>query len=160
MYSYHKRKSLIHYSTHLPPWKIWGWEMENMKLNEPGRQKLGRYRSHVSRHSIQSYILTYYRLRKRKHLTDWAPTRRGRGGAAWALISASAVPRRGVGPGLHTFVWRSWSQTTVSPLTARAVSRRANYNPIPAGERCALREIVMVMMIMMMMMMMMLMMII
>ena len=39
-----------------------------MKLNEPGRQKLGRYGSPVCRHSIQSYTLTYYRLRKREPL--------------------------------------------------------------------------------------------
>ena len=30
---------------------------DKIMLNEPGRQKLGRYRSPVSRHSIQSYIL-------------------------------------------------------------------------------------------------------
>ena len=39
-----------------------------MKLNEPGTQKLGRYGSPVSRYSIRSYILTYYRLRKRELL--------------------------------------------------------------------------------------------
>ena len=43
-------------------------DLEKMKLNEPERQTLSRYRSHVSRHSIQSHILTYYRLRKREPL--------------------------------------------------------------------------------------------
>ena len=39
--------------------------MGEMKLNEPERQKLGRYtRSPVSRHSMQSHIRTYYWLRK------------------------------------------------------------------------------------------------
>ena len=35
-------------------------------MNEPGRPKLGRYRSHASRHSTQSYILTKHRLGKRE----------------------------------------------------------------------------------------------
>ena len=53
--------------------KIWTRTdiLEKMKLNEPGRQKLGRYIlyiSPVSRHSIQSYILTYYMLGKREPL--------------------------------------------------------------------------------------------
>ena len=56
-------KILIHYLKHIPLLKIWR-NLENMKLNELGRQKLGRYRSPVSIHDIQSYILTYYRLRK------------------------------------------------------------------------------------------------
>ena len=43
-------------------------DLEKLKLNEPGRQKLGRHSSPVSRHSIQSYMLTYYRLRKREPL--------------------------------------------------------------------------------------------
>ena len=46
-------------------------DFENLltvKLNESGRQKLGRYRSPVSRHSIKSYILAYYRFRKRRPL--------------------------------------------------------------------------------------------
>ena len=47
--------------------KIWR-SLEEMKFAEPGRPKLGRHRSPVSRHSIQSYILTYYRLRKRERL--------------------------------------------------------------------------------------------
>ena len=42
--------------------------LEKMKLNEPGRQKLDRYRSSVSRHSIHSYILTQYRIRTRNTL--------------------------------------------------------------------------------------------
>ena len=50
---------------HILQLKIWR-NLEKMKLNEPGRQKLGRYRRLVSRHSIPSYILTYYRLRKRE----------------------------------------------------------------------------------------------
>ena len=44
-------------------------DLEKMKLNETGRQKFGRYISPVSRRSIQSYILTDYKLRKRKPLT-------------------------------------------------------------------------------------------
>ena len=36
--------------------------VEKMKVNEPGRQKLGIGRSPVSRQSMQSYILTYCRL--------------------------------------------------------------------------------------------------
>ena len=39
-----------------------------MRLNELGKQKLGRYRNPKSRHSMQSYILTYYRLRMREPL--------------------------------------------------------------------------------------------
>ena len=49
MYSYHNINSdelLIH----IPPLKIWK-NLGKMKLNELGRQKLGRYRNHVSRHS-------------------------------------------------------------------------------------------------------------
>ena len=34
-----------------------------MTMNESGREKRGRYRSHVSRRSMQSYISTYSRLR-------------------------------------------------------------------------------------------------
>ena len=49
----------------------WGPEkFREMKLNESGRQKVG---SPVSRHSMQSYILTYCRLRKKESLI-WAPT--------------------------------------------------------------------------------------
>ena len=48
---------LIHYFIHIPPLKILR-NLEKMKLNEPGRQKLRRYRSPVSRHRIRSYILT------------------------------------------------------------------------------------------------------
>ena len=57
--AYHKQNSdsLLKLKTHSTI-----EDLENMKLNEPGRQKLGRYGSPVSRHSIQSYILTYYRL--------------------------------------------------------------------------------------------------
>ena len=54
---------------HMLPLKILR-NLEKMKLNEPGRQNLGtcRYGIPVVRHSIQSYILTYYRLRKREPL--------------------------------------------------------------------------------------------
>ena len=45
-------------------------DVDKLKLNEPGRQKLGRHSSPVCRHSIQSYILTYYRLRKREPFID------------------------------------------------------------------------------------------
>ena len=73
-----------------------------MKWNEPGRQTCGRYTTPVSRHSMQSYSLTYYRLRKRE---PWG-----------ALNSASAVPHLGGGGGggadLTTLALRSW------PLTA------------------------------------------
>ena len=44
------------------------------------------YRSSVSRHSIQSYILTYHRLRKREPLIALG---------SHHLISASAVTHRG-----------------------------------------------------------------
>ena len=60
-------KILIHDLKHIPPLKTWR-NLEKMNLTEPGRQKLGRYRSPVSRHSIQSYILTCYRFRKREPL--------------------------------------------------------------------------------------------
>ena len=50
--------------THIPPLRIWR-HFEKTKLNEPGMQKQGRHRSPVSRQSIQSYILTHYRLQKR-----------------------------------------------------------------------------------------------
>ena len=33
----------IHNLKHIPPLKIWG-SLQKMKLNEPGRQKLGRYK--------------------------------------------------------------------------------------------------------------------
>ena len=59
-----------------------------MKLNEPGRQELSRYRSPVRKHSIQSYILTYYKLRKREPLV--APGSH----QEEPLLSASAVPHR------------------------------------------------------------------
>ena len=39
----------------ISPLKIWK-HLDKIKLNEPGRQKLGRYRSSVSRHSTQSCI--------------------------------------------------------------------------------------------------------
>ena len=51
----------------------------NLLYIEPGRQKLGRYRSPVSRHSIQSYILTYYRLRKREPLIALGSHQEGNG---------------------------------------------------------------------------------
>ena len=49
-------------------------------MNEPGRQKLSRNRSPVSRHSMQSYILTDYRLRKRDPLIVLDSCREGEGG--------------------------------------------------------------------------------
>ena len=73
-----------------------------MKLNEPGGQKLGRYRSPVSRHSIQRYILIYYRLRKREPLIALSSHQRRGGGGGGALISASAVPHRRVRTDLNT----------------------------------------------------------
>ena len=75
-----------------------------MKLfNEPGKQKLGRYESPVSRHSSQSYILTYHRLIKREHLIS-LDSHQGWGWGRWggALISASAVPHHGVLLGSRT----------------------------------------------------------
>ena len=88
-------KILYHYLKHIPLSKIWR-NFEKIKLNEPGRQKQGRYktrtsRSLVSRHSIQSYILTYYRLRQRESL-KFDSTGLPPGGL---LISASMVPYRG-----------------------------------------------------------------
>ena len=59
MYSYHKYKFWFTNLIHIPPLKIWR-NLEKMKLNEPGRQKLGRHRSSESNHhSSQRYILTY-----------------------------------------------------------------------------------------------------
>ena len=52
MYSYHKYNYDSGLKTH-PTVE----DLEKMKLNETGRQKLGRYRCAVSRHSIQSYVL-------------------------------------------------------------------------------------------------------
>ena len=60
--------------------------MEKMKLNEPGRQKLGRLRGHVSRHNTKSYILTYYGFKKRELLIALCSHQGG------PLIYASAVP--------------------------------------------------------------------
>ena len=54
-----------------------------MKLNEPGRQELGRYRSPVSRHSMQSYTLTYQRLRQREPLIALGSHQVGGGGASF-----------------------------------------------------------------------------
>ena len=65
--------------------------LRKMKLNEPARQKLDRYRNPVSRHSMKSYILTYFRLRKREALIALSSHQRMEGG----LISASAVPKAG-----------------------------------------------------------------
>ena len=62
-------KILIHYSFTHSTIKDWR-NFEKMKLNELGRQSSRLYtgRSPVSRHSMQSYILTNYRLRKREPL--------------------------------------------------------------------------------------------
>ena len=62
-------KTVIHNLIHNPPLRIWR-KFGNLKkkFNEPGRQKVGRCRSPVRRHSMQSYIRTYYRLRKREPL--------------------------------------------------------------------------------------------
>ena len=54
-------------------------DLEKMKLDEPGMQKLGRHSSPVSRHSIQSYILTYGRLRKREPLIALGSHQKGGG---------------------------------------------------------------------------------
>ena len=71
---------MIHYSLLKTYSTVEDFDLKKKKLNEPGSQELGRYRSPVSRHSIQSYIPTYYRgLELREP-----------GGP---LISASAVPR-------------------------------------------------------------------
>ena len=64
-----------------------------MKLNELGRKKLGRHRSPVSRHSMLSYILTYYRPRKREALIALVWHQGG------PLISATAVDHCGGGNG-------------------------------------------------------------
>ena len=59
----------IHYLKHIPPLKIWR-NLQNTKLNEPGRPKLGIgiEALYVSRHSNKSYILTCFRFRKREPL--------------------------------------------------------------------------------------------
>ena len=62
--------------------KIWR-NLEKTKLNESGRQKLGRCRRHASRHSIQSYIVTYYMYMYREPLIALGFHQGG------ALISAS-----------------------------------------------------------------------
>ena len=96
MYSYkYISDSLLKSITHIPLLKIWR-NLEKIKLNEPGRQKLGRHRSPVSRHGIHSYIMTYYRLRTRELLIALGSHQRG------PLISASAVPHHGVGTVLNT----------------------------------------------------------
>ena len=67
---------LIHYLIHIP------------------QLKLGRHTILVSKHSTKSYILTYYRLRKREPLIALGLPPGGEGGGG-GLLSASAVPNRG-----------------------------------------------------------------
>ena len=81
-------KILIHYLKHSPLLKTWMKFGGKMKLHELGRQKLGKYGSPVSRHSIQSYSLTYFRLRKREPLIALDCHQGG-------PFSASAVPHCG-----------------------------------------------------------------
>ena len=62
-------KFLIQHLGHIPPVLRIGEVWEKIKLKESGRQRLGTCRlvnSPVSRRSMQSYILTYYRLRNQK----------------------------------------------------------------------------------------------
>ena len=67
---------MIHWHTHST-----ADDLEKMKLNASGRQKLGRYRSPESRHSIPNYSLTYWMLRKREpFITLGSFTERGGGG--------------------------------------------------------------------------------
>ena len=70
-------------------------DLEEMKWNEPGRQKLGRHRSPVRRHNFQSSILTCYMLRKREPLIAL-------GSHQGSLISASTVPYAGAWQVLDT----------------------------------------------------------
>ena len=75
-----------------------------MKLNEPERQKLDTYRS---RHSMQSYILTCYRLRKREPSIALSSHHQGEGGGLNLCIRGTPPPRaRGDE--------RRWSQTAYS----------------------------------------------
>ena len=53
--------------------RIWG----KMKLNELGCQKLCRQKKRVSRHSMLTYILTGYRIRKREPLIALGSHQRG-----------------------------------------------------------------------------------
>ena len=77
---------------------------------------------------MQICILTYYRLRKREPLIALG-SHQGEGG----LLSASAVPPRRTD--LNTVALRRWSETTWSPFTTRAVSRRTySTTPYPQGE--------------------------
>ena len=106
-----------------------------VKLNQPGRQKLGRYRSPVSRHSMQSYILTYCRLSRTSEPLIALGSHQG-GSGEGPLISASAVPivgGWGWGADLNTLALRRWYQTVV--FTTRAVSRQAYFpsTPYPQG---------------------------
>ena len=82
---------LIDHLTHVPPMEMWR-DLEKMKLNEPGRQTLGSYRSPVSRPSIQSYILAYYRLWKRDIWSPWTPTRK-----AFNFCIRGTPPRERIG---------------------------------------------------------------
>ena len=58
-------------------------------MSREGRNEVGR--SPVSRHSVQSYILTYYRLGKKEPLISLELPPDGEGD----LISAFAVPPQG-----------------------------------------------------------------
>ena len=78
---------------HIPSSRIGKINLGKMKLNELGRQKLDR--SPVSRHSMQSYIWTCYRLRRRKGFKStfvWTALDCHQGAP---FISASAVPHLG-----------------------------------------------------------------
>ena len=71
-------------------WRNFG----KMKWNESGRQKLGR--SPVSRHSMKSYIRTYFRRNFERE----------------PLIAIGSHHGRGVGgDDLNTLALRKWSQT-------------------------------------------------
>ena len=90
---------------------------------------------------MQSYIRTYYRLRRGNlSLLPWAPTRVG------PLISASAVPHRegmGVGGG-GRFEHPRGAEVAPTCLVAfydtRSESSGVFYYPTPAGDRNRLRH--------------------
>ena len=75
---------------------------------------------------MYSYIPTYYRLRKSEPLIALGSQQGGH------LISTSAVLQRGgVEWGEGRFEHPRLAEVVLN-FTARAVSRRANFNPIPA----------------------------
>ena len=108
MYSYHK-------------WKFWFnipytfHHSGKFRENEVEcRNEVGK--SPVIRHSMQSYIPTYFRFRKRKPLITLGSHQEG----ALNFCIRSTPPWGGAD--LDTLALRRWSQTAWSPFTTRAVS--------------------------------------